>query len=179
MEDRYLAGFTLIELLVTLAVTGIFLAIAVPAMSSFIERKRLVSAAEYLAEDLRFARTETVTSSRPGSIHVAFATKGNQWCYGLDDQPGCDCFNKNSKTRNACSIRLRHSDDFPSVALVASRFSGRSQTWFEKVRGTTRAGYVEFRSVNGQALQVKLSILGRARICVPTTAQLHSGYPQC
>lgn len=58
-------GFTLIELITTLVVAAILLALAVPNMSAFIQRDRLLTQANELVADLSFARSEAVKRGRP------------------------------------------------------------------------------------------------------------------
>jgi len=179
MEDRYLAGFTLVELLLTLAVLGITLALAVPAMTQFIERNRLRSAAESLVADIHLARSEAIKSARHGTVHLNFKMTGGNWCYGLDYRHRCDCFKQQTASKTGCSFHTRLGRDFPGITLTAARFSGTSNTWFEGIRGTARAGHIAFRSDAGNALQVKISALGRARICSPEENPSPGGYPLC
>jgi type IV fimbrial biogenesis protein FimT len=51
-------GFTLVELLVTMAIGAILMAVAVPAMRSFLADQSAAASADELAESIRLARTE-------------------------------------------------------------------------------------------------------------------------
>lgn len=57
---RKITGFTLIELIVTLTIAGILIALAGPAMKSFILDQRLTTQANDLIADLNLARSEAI-----------------------------------------------------------------------------------------------------------------------
>ena len=60
---RYGSGLGLIELVVTLAVLGILVSIAVPRMTQFIERQRLIGATNSLLNSMHYARSEALKRS--------------------------------------------------------------------------------------------------------------------
>ena len=66
----------------SVVVIAVLLSIAVPAMSHFYERARLVSATNTLYQDLFFARSEAI--KRDADVYVKFTT-GSSWCYALSD----------------------------------------------------------------------------------------------
>lgn len=53
-------GFTLVELIITLTIAGVLLALAVPAMQTFILDQRLTTQANDFVADLNLARSEAV-----------------------------------------------------------------------------------------------------------------------
>lgn len=67
-------GFTLLELLVTLAVAGLLIAFAVPAMRTFIQNNRQDAEADSLISSLDFARSEAV--KRDEDVEVCASTDG-------------------------------------------------------------------------------------------------------
>jgi len=78
-------GFTLIELMITLAILGVILGLAVPAMSDFVVRQRVDSQAKELMLTLAFARSEAVKQGQ--DIAILPATNSatgwtNGWCAG-------------------------------------------------------------------------------------------------
>ncbi|MDA1106964.1 MAG: GspH/FimT family pseudopilin [Proteobacteria bacterium] len=155
--DNNNAGFTLVELMVTVAVTGILLAIAVPAFQSTLDKRRLVGAAEQLYADLQYARSEAI--KRNTSVYVSFTT-GADWCYGIDTAT-CNC-----ATANDCQL-----DDIEKV-VSASGFRGVSlaetfdgvDTDFDPRHGSADNGTATLSSNYG-SIKIIVGNLGRVRIC--------------
>jgi prepilin-type N-terminal cleavage/methylation domain-containing protein len=56
-------GFTLIELLIVLAILGVALAIAIPALGSYAQESRLNKAAREIKANIQLARLKAVTSN--------------------------------------------------------------------------------------------------------------------
>ncbi|MDB6050983.1 MAG: hypothetical protein JWR17_3729 [Pseudomonas sp.] len=71
-------GFTIIELMVTIAIVGIFAAIAVPSFSSLIHKSSVTSVANEFYDLLQYSRAEAVTRgatvivSAPGAVNTAW-----------------------------------------------------------------------------------------------------------
>lgn len=66
--NKFNAGFSLVELVITLTIAGILLALAVPAMQTFILDQRLTTQANDFIADLNLARSEAVR--RAASVTV-------------------------------------------------------------------------------------------------------------
>lgn len=73
MRRLRLKGFTIIELVITLAILGILLMLAIPAMQTWIANSKVRTVAESLQNDLRAAQNQAVKRSR----QVAFVLTGN------------------------------------------------------------------------------------------------------
>ncbi|HSB71855.1 MAG TPA: GspH/FimT family pseudopilin [Candidatus Methylomirabilis sp.] len=72
MATRRNPGFTLVELVTTVAILFIMLAVATPVLQSTIAQRRLTSALERIAGDIRSAQSMAV---REGNLH-RFLTDG-------------------------------------------------------------------------------------------------------
>ena len=65
---RRVPGFTLLELLVTLAVAGVLMALAAPALQSFVSSRAVAAQASEFVSSLRFARGEAMKRTNPVSV---------------------------------------------------------------------------------------------------------------
>jgi type IV fimbrial biogenesis protein FimT len=190
MDDRAQSGFTLVELLVTLAVLAILVTTAVPALTDLLDNHRLRAAAQRIATDLRYARAEAVKRHAGIPIGVSFAP-GRDGCYGISQQLPCDCHERDRRSPRACLLDLAHErqlhtasiDTRAQVEVLDARFSNARTTRFDPLRGTAQAGTVSLRSARGKRLDVRVSTLGRVRICAPDDAAgdgaSPAGYAPC
>ena len=172
------AGFTLIELMVTLVVAAVLLTIGIPSFQQQMAKNRLKGAAETFHSELQFARLESIEQNTNVTVQFSalagaagtgtLADPWSDWCFGLDEDPStaCDC---NASPAN-CTIngiqRIVNGTDHPGIS-VGQNFSANN-TMFDPVRGIVAVGDVgraEFNSPNGEVVQVRLAVLGRARIC--------------
>lgn len=89
------AGLTMVELLVTLAILAVLLAIAVPSMREFIERKRLEGIAQELVTDLRLLKSHQIQNRPNTGTAISFGTTAEKSCYAIyvrgDNVVNCDC----------------------------------------------------------------------------------------
>ena len=176
MEDTGDSGFTLVELLVTVLLVAMLAGIAVPAMASFLDKARLRSATQTLAQELRQARNHAL--SHQSTIHFSFSVRAQQWCYGWRDDSACQCDSHTlaalCRTGNDGRMHTQSSADFPAVQLSANRRSALGGVLFSPLRGTATGAAFSLRSRYAEA-RVIVSPLGRIRICSPDGR----GYPIC
>ena len=184
MQIRYsLRAFTLTEMVVTVAVLGVLAAIAAPSFISTLEKRRVVGAAEELAANLQYARTEAIKGNR--SVGVNFTSGTDTWCYGMDDTP-TDATICNCTTGAGCTVdtvtKVFRNDGYRGVSMPAPAFGRASNTGFEPRRGFPMGsqGTIQFISASGQ-INVVLSTQGRIKLCSPDSPSLPhlSGYPEC
>jgi type IV fimbrial biogenesis protein FimT len=65
---RAQAGFTLLELMVVLAIAGVLMAVAIPAMGDFIRNGRITGAANDVMAALHFTRSEAIKRRLPVTL---------------------------------------------------------------------------------------------------------------
>ena len=186
MDDRAPSGFTLIELVTAMAMLAIMITWAVPAFADLVDGQRLRAAAYQLAADLRQARGEAIARHAAQPVGVAFRT-GTAWCYGVSQQLPCDCRQTDWRAADAClldasrqrQLRRETHRSHPHVMLAAARFSGGTLTVFDPLRGTAQAGTVALVSARGKRLEIRVSTLGRVRICAPADVPAPAGFQPC
>lgn len=84
---RAQAGFTLLELMVVLAIVGVLMAVAIPAMGDFLRNGRITAAANDVMAALHFTRSEAIKRRVPVSLCTSTDTinaDGTQ-----NDDPTC------------------------------------------------------------------------------------------
>lgn len=180
---RVLRAWSLLEMLLVLTVLGILLTVALPHLSLWVERQRLIAATELVYRQLQFVRMEALKQSRPMYMRFIAGTAG-QWHFAASDVPGCDPSGLDARKvcaiaaadGGARSVAVFHGRDYPGVQLLVSGFSG-NEARFEPVRGVADNGRVTLLSASGLETRVLVSILGRIRVCSPAGATQLAPYP--
>lgn len=182
MDDHYGHGFTLVELLIALTILVILITGAIPAMSDVVERQRLYNAAETIAADLRMVRNEAL--SRDSDEMVVSFQPGSDWCYGVA-ATACDCHALIDEADSCTLARnralhhfTRHATEFSHITLTNAGFLRGARVGFDAVRGLSQPGTITIASRSGKQLAIKVSLMGRVRICAPTDAG-GLRYPAC
>jgi len=190
-------GFTVIELLIALSIAAVILTLAVPNMGRFIEKRRLIGAAEAVYGQMQYARSEAI--SRSSKVYARVSADGSTtWDMGVSTTANCTPTITSPTTANACVLavddgdgvldpgdgsvdtgdlvlKTLHSTEFPNVTMSTTI----SQVTFDPVRGTASAGTVTLRYGTKYELQVKTAIIGRIRMCSPSGTTNVGGYPTC
>ncbi|MBI3346073.1 MAG: prepilin-type N-terminal cleavage/methylation domain-containing protein [Burkholderiales bacterium] len=184
-------GVTLIEMLVGVAVLGVILAVAIPSLTSLLERRRVVAAAGEVANLFTFARSEAnVVSAQQVNVHLepvpsevgSFSCMRVSSVSGGTDRCGCDL-----DASSVCSRgggRLLREFVLPNNSSVRFDTTG---TWGlveyvvpvsrEKHFNNISAKVTVTGTKTGAQLRVEYNAAGRVRTCAPNSD--FSGYPAC
>ena len=91
------SGFTLVEMMVVVAIAGIAMAFAIPAMGTFMKNERLVTQINTLVGHLAYARSEAVTRRQQIILCASSnmtSCQGTNWATGwilfIDADNGSD-----------------------------------------------------------------------------------------
>lgn len=194
-------GFTLIELMVALAVLVILATVAAPAMGDYVLRARLRAAADDMANQFAIARAQALRLDRDVRMQV-IATSTTDWCSGgrqytlpggstegitlvADGADACDCSDAVDvlNCTIAANTSLVKSTDYPGVELTVG--DGTDFTINRKLgvlEDLTLVPVITLRSERKPtlySLEVQVSPMGNARICVPAGFFGFGGYQPC
>lgn len=166
-KQRLSRGFSLLEMLISLAILSIMASLVAPAYTSLIEQRQIIAVAEAIADDLRWARSESLKSG--GDISVFFETKtANIWRYQLMDST-------NVIIKTVSNV---DNPEFKGVGLTENL--REHNTKFNASRGTSEGknGTISVYSAHANyQLDVVLSNLGRVHICAKSS--VIGDYPKC
>lgn len=85
---RKVRGFTIIELLISVAVLAVVVSIALPSMSTFIQRQRISTSSQAISTAFSLARSEALNRVANIDVCWAGATAGNNTVRSFDVLPG-------------------------------------------------------------------------------------------
>ena len=164
---RRARGITLIECVIALAILAMLMSFALPSFGDAMARARLRGAAEDLALGLGNARLESVRAGA-GKVHVTVAP-GASWCWSVGHVADVDCTNPPAGS----TYHVVRASDYAGITMTR----GASAS-FDSRDTLAAAGFAaEFVSVNGNALRVNVTPLGRASICAPEGKSID--FPRC
>jgi type IV fimbrial biogenesis protein FimT len=175
-------GLTLVELVVTLAVVGILAAVALPGMSDYFDRQRLVSQMREIADVAQLARSEAIkrSASGPSDLKTVAMTisPGSPWFIGLSNGTaacsGSGCVINEGGTAVSHTVTANQCSGCTMEAPAA-----QAVVVFD-LRGLVTGGTeqaITLQSPKGKQLSLTINRLGRISLCTPGGSL--TGYPTC
>ena len=148
-------GLTLIEITVALAMLAVLASLAVPELGRHLARTHLRASAEHLALSLSQARFDA--ARRGQAMHLAIEP-GERWCWSVSDAPGCGCQ----------QVAVCQRERVAATRGQAVRIdTGLQLTFAPSADARLEPAVVDLGTRYGDRLQVRLTPMGRARVCVP------------
>jgi type IV fimbrial biogenesis protein FimT len=193
IAPRAEAGFTLIELMVAVVIFVILAALAVPSLSSYLEKSRLRGAADGVVSAIGQARQVAVKYDRNVSL-ATVVTSSTNWCLGAQEAAtpaagdqaiaavACDCTVATQCIVDENKQLIVASSAYPGVSIASAAgtlsFDGRLGIRDDGSVGNADASSFDLTAPSGKfSLTVKVSPLGQATVCTKTGNIL--GYPSC
>jgi type IV fimbrial biogenesis protein FimT len=181
-------GLTLIEILVVLAVVAVVLAVATPSLSGFLERRRVVAAANEVASVIHYARSEPNVIGDGVFLLFGHDPAEKISCVAVTTQyrtSTCSCHETPVCTgEDATLLRLYQ---IPNASGTSFETTAKSWGTYKKYRlvfsrnqFVTDASDVEVTvkgAKSGAMLRLEINSVGRVRICSPNDSI--SGYGIC
>ena len=160
---RKQAGFTLLEMLTVLAIVGIFVLIAIPALKGYNQSTGIRASAKQIAGDLWLARQKAITTSTPHSIR--FESGESSYTLFSDDGGGnpANCANGTLDSGETVirTRRLSRECAFSDVNLDPANsviFEPRGM-----LRTGTAGGYVTVSDSDSRSRTVEIMASGLTR----------------
>jgi type IV fimbrial biogenesis protein FimT len=144
--QKGVAGFTLPELMITVALVAILASLAVPAYSTFVEKRRITGGAEGIAAFMMLARSEAVKQNQQTTVSFyRNPDDSTDWCLGMTlGDTACDCTISRIDEDEGAGIfycELEYTDgNGNSISSGAQLISSSEYSGFQLTAATTGSG---------------------------------------
>jgi len=157
------SGFTITELMIAIAIIGILVAVAVPAVINWLPNYRLKAAARDLFSHMQKAKLEAV--KRNTDVIIIFTTGGyvptgrvGSYQIFVDDTPNNGAFDAGETVIAQISMPKNVSLYFNNFAANTTGFNSRGLPW------SNNWGRAELQNNNSRFYQITLSSAGSLRM---------------
>lgn len=185
---RRARGLSLVESMVSLGVLGVLLAVAIPAMSNFMERRRVIAVTGELSSILAYAKAETNAINDGVRVHlesdstvmscaaVVTATAADDCKCSYSPDQICPTSGKLLRL-----FQLPRSDGVSFSATATPSWGGLDEVIsFDRNTHSQSEQRVRFTVTGartGVQLRIDVNVAGRVLICSPVDRV--GGYPTC
>jgi len=163
-------GFTLIELLTVLAIVAIVLGIGVPNMRSLLQSQRVSVAANDLLASINLARSEAIKRGRRVDLVPADGESWNSgWMVFIDEDGDLEPDSDEQVIFSEGPVGDGLNIDSNMPPYLAYQGNGRTRT--DASAYTPLFGKFVL-TAGAQQREIRINMLGRARVCNPDSTQL-------
>ncbi len=162
-------GLGLIEVFFTLALSGVLLAAAIPAIKDWALRYRTQATAQSVMSDIQQARSEAVM--RVTAVQLRFSRHANGTCYVMHtgDSGTCRCSDLGQAVCTTSGQVLRV-NWIPSQQRLSVRANVSNMSFQSRQGAVTSTGSIDIAADDGRTIRHIVSIAGRVRSCSPDGA---------
>lgn len=170
--------------MIVVVIIGILAAVVMPSMANFMDKQRVVDAAEAIYGQVAYARSEAIARSRMVYVRVVVTDPpSSTWAIGVSTTQNCNPALTDPSATGACVLSVSGqnvlkrivSTDYQDVVLATNT----TQINFDPVRGTAGNPGTMTISYKNRDLFVKVSTIGRTRVCTDPTNNRVGGYSEC
>ena len=157
-------GFTLVELFTCLGISAALLSQAVPSLGKLRQERALRAAAEALASDLRFARSEAARMGE--SVQFRISRKGAASCYVLHTgaRNDCDCEGGQAVCK-APGSNIIKAEWLPANQPMRLSSTAENLQFQHRQGLVTQTGSIEIKLHSGTGIRQVVALTGRVRAC--------------
>lgn len=169
-------GSALVEACIVIALAVLGATIAVPGLTTLLERQRLRGAAAELAADLQWLRSEALARNEALRFSWHPTAAGSCTLIHTGDRADCRCADTGSATcaGDAQALKTSHWLQHDRITVQPNVQS----LLFDPAQGTASpTGSIRISDSRGDTVTHIVNIIGRVRSCSPAAAV--SGYKAC
>ncbi len=159
-------GLSLIEWLVTLSVGAVLMAMAVPGLTHWLQRERLLGGAALMASELQLLRHVAIARNEPLRFSLYPSADGTCTVIHTGEPGLCRCGPRGAATCTVGGTVLSHGH-WPIGAGVAVSANVASLRFDPDAGTVTPTGSIRLVDGRGVGITHVVNILGRVRSCSP------------
>ncbi|MBH9552989.1 GspH/FimT family pseudopilin [Inhella gelatinilytica] len=159
------AGFTLVEALVALAILGLVMAIAAPALDRWLLRVRHRVHLESVQSDLQWARQLALSGHQPIQLRVNHSTAGSCYILFAGPQQACSC-QVGGAAQCLDEAQVLKTHDVPATSRLRLSATASALRFEPRYATVTPTATFSIAAPDGERGDQVVALTGRVRTCV-------------